>query len=199
MLEEQKEFNRFLRELRKKYTTEKISVFPKEMMDFSILNKGELYKVFGAWKILGFHNDTYLISYRYTYKSEIDGTGGMSYIQENFTDRNITIVIKNRTEIPSLILRPKKISDRIGNFFLRFDVNLKKNWKFNWKYILETNSELKIIKSFFDKALVELLNKQKDFYLEVKNSMISIKHANGINLKSAEKLLEIAENIDNKT
>ncbi len=199
MLEEQKVFNQFLRELRKKYVTEKISVFPKEMMDFSILNKGELYKVFGAWKILGFHNDTYLISYRYTYKSEIDGTAGMSYIQENFTDRNITIIIKSRTEIPSLILRPKQISDRIGNFFLRFDINLKKNWKFNWKYILETSSELTSINSFFDKSLVELLNKQKNFYLEVKNSIISIKHANGINSKSAESLLEIAENLDKKT
>ena len=122
MLEEQKSFNQLLKELRIKYGTEKIGPLDKELMNFSILNKGDLFKVHGAWKIIGFQKETYLVSYRYTYKSDIDGTGGMSYIQENFTDRNITIIIKTKTEIPNLILRPKKLLDRIGNFFLRFDV-----------------------------------------------------------------------------
>ena len=196
MDEEKKILYKLIKDIKKVYNVEVFNDKSKNLTDFNQFNKGNLFKHLFTWKLNDFNNDIFLLSIQNSYEIELSGTGGMSYLTGDQPNRYISIVIESKVNLPNLILKPTNLQDVVSNFFLKFDRKISGEREFNNKYILETESNSEFLNELFSQSLILLLNKQKNFHMEINNSLILLKFEKEINQKDNKTLFKIAEIID---
>ena len=154
---------------------------------------GGSFRINKLWEIGSFNCPAYLISYRTLYDVEISGTGGMSYLTSHSHENHTTIILKPSRFIPDLIVRPRVFRDFIADPFFRIGKNLKNNFRFNLKYVIEVEKDSEEIELLANQEINSKLLEQKHFWIEFLDNRITFHFQNGRTLKNFARTLEIAE------
>lgn len=167
------------------------------LKNYKILTIGKYFKHSYTWKIKGFVNDSFLLSIRNSYETQVSGSvGSKSFVKSHTQTRHNAILIKTYLDIPDLIIRPSSFNDRFVNVFKNFDVKLTDRSRFNYLFILESNESVKVLDKIISQTITNLLIKYKGFYLEIMNAIILMKFEKSINKEDTFNLIKIAKIID---
>jgi hypothetical protein len=181
--------------VRKHYNILPINNLRFDLSEFIIIKKGKYFHYLYTWKFLDSFNKMYLCSFRNSYETE--GMNAYYFFEiDHVSGRYLGLLLESKVELPDLIIRPSTISDRVSNLFLGFDIKLDNRRKFNTNYILESNATKEECSNFLIETLTSLIEKEINFYLEIKDAKIFLKFEQEMQLQNTMSLIEIGLLID---
>lgn len=183
-----------INELKKKYSIRPLKGFYPDLLNFNIINKGADFKQLYTWEIIDFSFKTFLCSIRNSF--EIESLNNYYYFSSNKKQgRYFYLLIETNKILPNLIIRPSYFNDKIGDFFLNFDVKIKGFKKFNRSFVLETNSK-KESSIILTKEFIENISEEKNLYLEINDGKVLLKFEKGQEINDVNRLIEIGFILD---
>ncbi|HVZ97077.1 MAG TPA: hypothetical protein VG847_09400, partial [Chitinophagaceae bacterium] len=127
----------------------------------------------------------------------VDVMNNYTFFETNhISGRYLVILIESKIELPDLIIRPSTMADKVSNLLLHFDIKLDNRPKFNAEYILESGATKPVCESLLTPELTSVIEKQKDFCLEIRESRILIKYQHEMQLEESMNLLAIGKLLD---
>jgi hypothetical protein len=187
--------SRIIKALRKKHDLESIIDLELDLNEFRIIKSGENYRYLDTWKVnRAFHN-VYLCSYIDSFETE-QMNNNFFFQKYHYTERYHAIFIESKIELPDLIVRPSLLADKFSNPFLKYDMKLIDRPIFNSQYVVESKASKQDCESFLTQNLTSLMEEEKNFFLEVKNSKVLCIYEQEMEMNNTFNLLSIAKEID---
>lgn len=190
---EKNSFGQAIKNIKSLYDLEAVKTIPISLDNYSILNKGNSFRHTYSWRFKDFEKDVFLLSIKNSYTDQTTGTSTESLVNIDVENKFLAVLICNNRNLPDLCIRPAYLTEKVANFFLRFDVKLKNQKSFNAQYILETNGDSEILNILLNEKFISLILDKKGFHLEINIDSILLKFEKGVDITDTKNLIEISE------
>ena len=180
--------------LDKNYVLEKNLKRHFEFTQYSRGLHGKHLKITSIRRVLDFEQETLHLYYQDSREIEIGGSvPGHSMISSDLISYHDAILIKPKTFLPEVAIRPNSIREKLANLVLRFDVKLNNRKEFNSKYILESSSPSEILETLLSKAVTDEIVLHKSIMIDFKNQGVLLRFDEEVDKENSIILMKLAK------
>jgi hypothetical protein len=160
-----------------------------QLNGFSILEKGDGYKIGYCWEL---ESNFYLFSLYNSYRlRSIDPTAKQPRYR---SFKYLYCFLTLSTDLPDTIIRPNTLGEKLANLLTHSHTRIPHNSKFNNRYLLESTAPDVFISKMTDELLLHI----EDFeglYLEIRDKKCLLLHLRPANYDDTVRLIEISKGL----
>jgi hypothetical protein len=187
MTEEEKLFKSLIDRIKADYSLTPVSRDVLELDKFSILERGDNYKISYCWEISpGLHLFSLNNSYR---RTSVDPALGWPRTR---WFKYLYCFLTLNTGLPDTMIRPNNVGEKIVNLFTHNHTRLPQRGR--WEYLLESLSPDVLINKMTDEFLAEIQNFD-ELYVEIREGKCLLLHLRPANYEDTLKLIEVSKRL----
>ena len=171
----------------------KISNEIPDLNIFTIISKGDAYKIRSCWKINNSSNSTYVIYYYNSYRLNVV-SADLEYRPKLVTSEYLCCYVSLTVSIVDTIIHPLNFADKILNLIFHENIKINHNDKFNTKYVLRSVDKDAIL-NILTKSFIDSMVLYDDLYIEIKDNKALIYYLRLIQEDDCLTLTKIAEEL----
>jgi hypothetical protein len=160
-----------------------------QLNGFSILEKGDGYKISYCWEL---ESSLYLVSLYNSYRLHNIDPSAQKPRYRSF--KYLYCFLTPSTDLPDTIIRPNTLGEKLANLLTHSHTRISRNGKFNSRYLLESTDPDALISKMTDELLLHIENFE-ELYLEIRDKKCLLLHLRPANYEDTVQLIEISKGL----
>jgi hypothetical protein len=160
-----------------------------QLNGFSVLEKGDGFKVSYCWEL---QSGLYLFSLYNSYRLHNIDPAAQKPRFKSF--KYLYCFLTLSTDLPDTIVRPNTLGEKIANLIIHSHTRIPHNSKFNSRYLVESTAADLLISKLTEELLLHIENFE-ELYLEIRDRKCLLLHLRPANYDDTVQLIEISKRL----
>ena len=182
-------FKSFVAKIKADYPLTPASLNLLQLNGFSILEKGDGYRISYCWEL---QSGLYLFSLYNSYRLHNIDPAAQKPRYKSF--KYLYCFLTLTTDLPDTIIRPNTLGEKLANLVTHSHTRIPHNSKFNSRYLLESTAPDVVISKLTDELLLHIENFE-ELYLEIRDKRCLLLHLRPANYDDSIQLIEISKRL----